>query len=87
MLVTWTPVKNTEREAQRKHGDTWRELRAPWSTNMANAGPHDRRLITSMDESDLRWINASQVTDEVSVDEPEPASETEGECVEIVTEG
>ena len=71
MLVTWTPVKNTEREAQRKHGDSWKELRSPWSASLTNFTKNDRRLIQSMDETDLRWINASQVVDEIEIDQPE----------------
>ena len=59
-LITWKPKKNTERTAVAKHGDLWRLLEAPWTSSS------HRHLITSIDKSDLRWIDSDQITESVA---------------------
>lgn len=53
ITVTWTPVKNTERTAVRKHGKQWTVWRREGS----------RTLITSPDGDDLRWIEQDQIVE------------------------
>ena len=52
--VLWTPTRNTEREAQRKHGDVWDLRKAE-----AFQG-HASLLIESEDGMDLRWVKVEQ---------------------------
>lgn len=57
--ITWKSMKNTEREAIRKHGDVWNCLRhAEFRGSMCF-------LIGSPDGSDQRWIQPSQVVTEI----------------------
>lgn len=53
MRVKWLAVKNTEREAIRKHGDVWLIIRTDDAVQKV--------CITPPDKSDLRWITTAQV--------------------------
>lgn len=56
VVIRWKPIKNTEREAQRKHGEKWLHQNVNWH------GPQGQQsLITSPDKLDLRWIFDHQI--------------------------
>jgi len=54
-FVTWHPIKNTEREAVRKHGAEWVVKSHFVDTARLLIAPKDNT------KADLRWINPDQV--------------------------
>lgn len=55
--LKWKPLKNTERTAISRHGESWK-----WLFLHHGRGPQGQDvLITSQDGSDLRWIFGHQI--------------------------